>query len=1665
MAFIHIKLRHLIRSLSSPRSAGRLVLLIAMLLCLGGVLRAQHDLSMFRLVSDSYVQRGQIVTMTFVVTNDRGTDVDGVTVQLDIPSGLRYRRHYQSPNFDPLSGIWDVGRIRFFQPQRIISIEFDVVGEGVQIVTAEIASMSGTDSDSTPGNGVLDEDDLVSACVTVPIRAECGQSVKLTAPAGYAGYSWYRNGIEIPGATSATLNVGETGFYNFQIAGVTTACVLGSCCPAEVSFDSISVALSQNSLCTGGFDTVQISMPEVDQLNFTQVYTWASLDDPTLRFLSCFSCAEPRVVINAPYAGDTLRYQVSVVTRDLAGNVVCSAGATISIAVRQAPQLAFNAPTYVCAETCQDISVTPDLPISSIAWAGPNLRTPNGLVMQYCPRATTGYRYERFVVTAVGIDGCIREDSFSIGIMPAFAVSATGDARQCQDLPIDLVATLTPVQPADSVRYTWTELPTNPNSGSNLLVNNLASVTTDSLSPGSYGFSVSVTRMAPDGTWVCTYQATHQLEVEADCAQPRLGGFAWKDGNVDGIRQNYEAPLAGVQAQLFRSDGTPTGLTTTSDATGFYEFGNLAIGTYYVQFQPLPNFVFAPQNVGNDEFVDSDADPTGRSDDFAATYDEAVHVVGVGYAPDCQLAYTNVRTTPSDCGNSAGSLTFDVYGGSGDFTYAWQPDLSQTNAATGLPAGQYLITTTDIVTGCVLRETLTVPGQTNFKLTVSSSPAACPMGKGGSITLFTDGGITPFRVEYLGPDAGVRTANAMPYTIQDVHAGDFVVAVTDAAGCRQQVSVEVTENPLLLTLDTLNVVRPSCGGGTDGSFEVAVSGFFNVYTLRVNGQTITANSNQSTVRVLGQSGGDMLIEATDANGCLQRFTFRLRDRGPVINLADLVLTNPRCVAEASGSILSSSGKNYEVRDMRGNRLGNLPLANLRAGSYTIVDRSTQACTITATVELEDPIDWSIQLSIVSADCGLDNGSIRVVNSGGRNPYTYTWTPALSGTPVQNQLAAGNYRLNIVDSAGCSLDTLLVVPSLCAPVFCADFFTADTVVVETTADHIDWCMANFSQPTLQQFTIDGVSVAPSTCNRNELISYNLASLAGDGRAGPYLIEFWFGGDDVVLGEVVDDGEQIAAALNRADGWGRWKFDTTSNFVTGGQPFRRYGEIEITQISSGNTFYLTPEQVRNQLSGSISLVNGRSSKVRAVNSSNGCVDSVVVIVRQPDACRTVFQPRSTTTATPYCDQPTTVCIDVPFALLADHQLTINGSAYSGVAEPCSLDDVIYYDLSGLDLSGTFKLQAWIVDGRGYNARVADVDELAARMSYFDNLNWRFDAVQQVMRGGNTSRVYRDLVLQIGGSTVRLQPQRRLYDGTRIELLPGVAQAALTGPTACAKTFSVSVRCSSQGVPQRDTIYLSVGKGFADTLCLSTAELSAQLELVANYCPQNQGVFAKAEQLDSTCFAISGLEIGQDTLCIRVCDINGVCDTTIVVIDVQDPQRLLYPLAVDDYDSLIVNGITLIDVLRNDDPRGALTSFEIVQYARYGRARRDGEDISYVVQPDYCGQDSLIYEICNGVGCDRATVYIKTICGGIIIYSGFSPNYDDVNETFTVVGVEQFPDNRMEVYNRYGNLVFEMDSYDNSWRGTSFEGDELPEGTYFYVFNDGKGKQYTGYVYIKR
>jgi gliding motility-associated-like protein len=86
------------------------------------------------------------------------------------------------------------------------------------------------------------------------------------------------------------------------------------------------------------------------------------------------------------------------------------------------------------------------------------------------------------------------------------------------------------------------------------------------------------------------------------------------------------------------------------------------------------------------------------------------------------------------------------------------------------------------------------------------------------------------------------------------------------------------------------------------------------------------------------------------------------------------------------------------------------------------------------------------------------------------------------------------------------------------------------------------------------------------------------------------------------------------------------------------------------------------------------------------------------------------------------------------------------------------------------------------------------------------------------------------------------------------------------------------------------------------------------------------------------------------------------------------------------------------------------------------------------------------------------------------GFSPNGDNVNDTFEITGIKDIFDYKLFIYSRLGNLIYEGQNSDPFWDGTpnrGLGGQELPTGTYFWVLklNTSEYQDMTGWVYLNR
>jgi gliding motility-associated-like protein len=101
----------------------------------------------------------------------------------------------------------------------------------------------------------------------------------------------------------------------------------------------------------------------------------------------------------------------------------------------------------------------------------------------------------------------------------------------------------------------------------------------------------------------------------------------------------------------------------------------------------------------------------------------------------------------------------------------------------------------------------------------------------------------------------------------------------------------------------------------------------------------------------------------------------------------------------------------------------------------------------------------------------------------------------------------------------------------------------------------------------------------------------------------------------------------------------------------------------------------------------------------------------------------------------------------------------------------------------------------------------------------------------------------------------------------------------------------------------------------------------------------------------------------------------------------------------------------------------------------------------------------------GCTATDEVTVTVTPAITIPNAFSPNGDRINDVWEIENIQNYPDARVEIFNRWGNQVFSSTGYGTPWDGT-LNGQNLPVATYYYIiYLNGSERPVSGHVTIIR
>ncbi len=419
--------------------------------------------------------------------------------------------------------------------------------------------------------------------------------------------------------------------------------------------------------------------------------------------------------------------------------------------------------------------------------------------------------------------------------------------------------------------------------------------------------------------------------------------------------------------------------------------------------------------------------PSGGNGATATGLLPGTYTVKVADANSCLTSTTQIvvnnpgpavsvaSTTSVSCnGGSNATATASVTGGTGPFTYTWSPVGGNAATTTGVPAGTYTVFIT-AANGCLASAiSPSIVQPTALFSNITTSNVSCFSGSNGSATVTAGGGNPGYTYTWL-PSAATGSV------ITSLSSGTYSVQIRDINNCVLTSTYSISQPTAVLSASATSTAV-SCFSGNNGLASVSATGgtgpySYNWMPMSVNSQTVG-----------GLSAGTYTVNVTDSKNCTTSTSVLVSQ--PIQALSATANSVPTsCSGGSDGTatvtpVGGTSGYTYQWNPFGGT---GQTASSLSPGNYVVTVSDANSCQTNVSVIISSPTPVTGSLSIINPACSLANGSISSQVSGGIGPYTYTWSPVVVNTPTINGLLPNTYTLSVADSYGCikTLTTTLI----------------------------------------------------------------------------------------------------------------------------------------------------------------------------------------------------------------------------------------------------------------------------------------------------------------------------------------------------------------------------------------------------------------------------------------------------------------------------------------------------------------------------------------------------------------------------------------------------------------------------------------------------------------
>lgn len=367
-------------------------------------------------------------------------------------------------------------------------------------------------------------------------------------------------------------------------------------------------------------------------------------------------------------------------------------------------------------------------------------------------------------------------------------------------------------------------------------------------------------------------------------------------------------------------------------------------------------------------------------------------------------------------GNSTGSASVTVSGGTTPYAYSWNTTPVQSNAqATSLPAGSYAVTITD-AKNCITSAAVNITEPvTNVSAMINNqSNVSCFGFNNGSATVLASGGVPAYTYSWNSvPSQTTATAENLP-------AGTYNVMVKDANNCSFSIQTIITQPTASLSANISSQNNVLCYNEKTGSATIATTGGTSSYSYSWSTTPIQTSATASNLGV-----GIYTVTVKDANVCTITKTVSISQPTSAVTASISSQNNVLCfgASSATAAVVANGGVGAYTYNWSSIPTQTTSIAtNLAAGNYTVTVRDANNCLALASVNISQPttaLSANIA-SVLNVKCKANaTGAATVVANGGSGSYSYLWNSSpTQTTSVASGLIAGNYTVTVTDNNGC-----------------------------------------------------------------------------------------------------------------------------------------------------------------------------------------------------------------------------------------------------------------------------------------------------------------------------------------------------------------------------------------------------------------------------------------------------------------------------------------------------------------------------------------------------------------------------------------------------------------------------------------------------------------------